>query len=59
MRLNQFFAFLYECVPNVNYFLSIHKLLENTSVRQIETGKNPSSALYSENIKPEKMKKRL
>lgn len=53
VHFNKFFVLLCDCLPNKNYFLSIDKLLENNSVRQLRTGNNSTNALYSENIKPE------
>ena len=32
VHLNQFLVLLYDCLPIVNYFLSIEKLLDNTSI---------------------------
>ena len=36
-----------------HYILIIEKLLKNTNVSELGTGKNPSTALYSETTKPE------
>ena len=40
-------------MPNVRHFLNIDKLLKNANVSQLGTGKNPTTALYSETTKHE------
>ena len=51
--MKQFFVLLYDCVPNMNNNCSIDKLLQNINVLQVGTGKNPTTALYSETKKGE------
>ena len=53
MHLNQFLVLLYDCLPNFRHFLSIHKLLKNANVSQFGTGRNPTTALYSEITNPD------
>ena len=49
------FLFLYNCVPNFKYYLTIERVLKNLNVPQLGTGKNSTSGLYSETTKPVKI----
>ena len=44
---------LYDCVPNLKNFISFNMLLKNVNVLQSGTGKNRTTPLYRETIKPE------
>ena len=52
-HLNQFLVLLYDCMPGLKHFLSIDKFLKNANVSQLGIGKNVTTVLYSENMKPE------
>lgn len=39
-------------MPNLNYFVSIEKLLNNANVLLVGTSKNPATTLYSETANP-------
>ena len=51
--IDQFLVLLFDCVTNIKHLLSIDNRLKNPNILWVETGKNPTTALYSTTTKPE------
>ena len=49
--IRKFLVLLYDCFPNIKNYWSIDRLLKNINVLQAETGKNPTTLLYSDTKK--------
>ena len=52
LPIRQFLVLLYDCIPN-KQLLSIDRLLKKNAILTLITGKNPTTALYSETTRTE------
>ena len=57
-NIRQFLVLLYGFVPYIKDYCSIDRLLKNTNILQVGTGKNATILLYSEQKKFKDNKKR-